>query len=73
MIVLNDGKSTSVLMVLLYLLEQKSTMQGPAKHSRSSCGKLFDSQHGTRTRWFFFSPTNTETLKLTQSFSPSVL
>lgn len=50
MIVLNDGKTTRVLMVLLYLLEQKLTMQGPAKHKRSFSGKLFDSQHGTRTR-----------------------
>lgn len=73
MIVLNDGKATRLLMALLYLLEEKLTTQGPAKHSRSFCGKLFDSQHGARTRWCFFSQTNTETLKLTQSFSPSVL
>lgn len=59
-----------ILMLLPLLLELKLTMQGPTKHSRSFCGKLFDSQHGTRTRCFFCFQTNIEHLNWHNLFLP---
>ncbi len=52
------------------MLEFKLTMQGPMKHSRSFCGKLFDSQHGTRTRCFLLSQSNIERLNWHNLFLP---
>lgn len=48
--------------VVGFLLKLKLTMQGPTTHSRAFCGKLFDSQHGTRTGCFLFSQSNIECL-----------
>lgn len=52
------------------LLELILTMQVPNKHSRSFCGKLFDSQRGAKTRRFLFTQSNIEHFNWHNLFLP---